>query len=478
VGGAIDLDVRLDEARPSWWLEDALARENGPEPTPLAVDLEVDVAIVGGGYTGLWTALALQERGGGMGAVVLEAGLCGSQASGKNGGVVHGYWTGLHRLIAGVGRTAAAEVARAGSQAQDALRAFCEPRAEELWWRSAGAVKIATTPQQDSALGRVIAAARSLGRADQAVPLTAAQVQERCASPRYRGGVFFPEAATVHPARLARALREAVVCGGTPVYERTKVTTVRRENGGYVLVTQSGTVRASSVVLATNCGLTGLRAVRPHVTNFSSYAVMTEPIPHALESIGWTGGEGLLDSLMFLHYYRTTPDGRVLMGTGSGPVGYGSRLGDELTRDEDSMARAADGLRRLLPGLGEFAIDGAWGGPIDVSADHLPFFGPTGDPGVYQACGYSGHGVNATWLGGQALTSLLYGQRDEWTSSPFCTRKVPSLPPEPIRYLGGRMVRAGILACEEAEQQGSRAPLVARAVAALPRLLRLRIGTR
>jgi glycine/D-amino acid oxidase-like deaminating enzyme len=477
VRGAIDLDVRLDEALPSWWLDDALAWEGATDAQPLDRDLEVDVAIIGGGYTGLWTALALQERGGGMGAVVLEAGLCGSQASGKNGGVVHGYWTGLHRLVAGVGLEAAQAVSRAGSEAQDAVRDFCSTR-PDLWWREAGAVKIATTPEQDSALERVVDAARLLGQPDQAVLLTPAEVQERCMSPRYRGGVFFPEAATVHPGRLARALRAAVLEGGTPVHERTRVASVRRDGGAYVLTTPAGTVRARSVALATNSGLAGLPTVRRHVTNFSSYAVMTEPMPDALEAIGWTGGEGLLDSLMFLHYYRTTPDGRVLMGTGSGPVGFGARLGDELTRDRASMTRAEEGLRWLLPGLGDIRIAQAWGGPIDVSADHLPFFGPAGLDRVYQACGYSGHGVNATWLGGGTLASLLLGIRDGFTNSPLCARKVPSLPPEPFRYVGGRVIRAGILACEEAEQRAGRAPLVARAVAALPRLLRLRIGTR
>ena len=140
--------------------------------------------------------------------------------------------------------------------------------------------------------------------------------------------------------------------------------------------------------------------------------------------------------------------------------------------------RAERGLRRLLPGLAAARIERAWGGPIDVSSDHLPFFGTVPGSSVHYGLGYSGHGVGPSWLGGQILASLAVGRSDEWTALPLATRRVPMLPPEPLKRLGGGLVRAAIMACEEAEESGARGSAVARAGAALPRLLRMQIGTR
>jgi glycine/D-amino acid oxidase-like deaminating enzyme len=181
---------------------------------------------------------------------------------------------------------------------------------------------------------------------------------------------------------------------------------------------------------------------------------------------------------MFVHYFRTTDDGRVLMGSGSGPIGRGGRVDARFTVDRATAARAELGLRKLLPGLAEARVEHAWGGPIDVSSDHLPFFGTIPGARVHYGAGYSGSGVGASWLGGQILASLVTGADDEYSRLPLVTRRVPALPPEPLKSLGGALVRGAILRCEEAEEDGVRPPLGARAAAALPRLARMRIGTR
>jgi glycine/D-amino acid oxidase-like deaminating enzyme len=201
-------------------------------------------------------------------------------------------------------------------------------------------------------------------------------------------------------------------------------------------------------------------------------------VPELLEEIGWTGGEAVLDGRMFLHYFRTTNDGRVLMGSGSGPIGLGGRIDSRFTGDVATAGRAERGLRRLLPDLANARIERAWGGPIDVSADHLPFFGTVRGKRIHYGVGYSGHGVGPSWLGSQILASLVLGLEDEWTTSPLANRRVPSLPPEPIKRLGGGVVRSAILACERADEEQRRAPLPARLGAALPRVFRMEIGTR
>jgi len=271
-----------------------------------------------------------------------------------------------------------------------------------------------------------------------------------------------------------RALRRAVREAGVDLFESTPAVTLEDGN----VTTERGSVRADTIVVAVNAAASGWRPVRRHVTNFGAYVVLTEPVPELLEEIGWTGGEAIVDGRMFLHYFPTTNDGRVLMGSGSGPIGFGGRVDDRFVHDVPTAARAERGLRRLLPGLAAARVERAWGGPIDVSADHLPFFGTAPGTRIHYGLGYSGHGVGPSWLGGQILASLALGRDDEWTALPLATRCVPSLPPEPLKRLGGGLVRAAIIACEEAEEEGRRASALARAGAALPRLLRMQIGTR
>lgn len=338
-------------------------------------------------------------------------------------------------------------------------------------------MKVSTSPAQDGKLEQAVDVAKRLGVPEQAVRLSQREVQARCMSPIFRSGVFFPEGATVHPGRLIRGLRRAVINGGVRVCEHTPMIRLRpgRPN---MITTPHGTVRADEVVLATNVALTRHRDVGSHLTNFSSYAVLTEPVPELLGQIGWTHHEAIADARMFLHYFRTTDDGRVLMGSGSGPIGFGGRLNGRLTTDDKAVARAEAGLRRLLPGLSRARIAHTWGGGIDVAADHLPFFKTLPGTRVHYGGGYSGHGVNPAWIGGQILASLACNRRDDWTALALCSRRVPVLPPEPLRFLGGSVIRTAILACEEAEDAGRVPHVLARAGATLPQMFGLRIGTR
>ncbi|MDX6387732.1 MAG: hypothetical protein QOD85_1534 [Gaiellaceae bacterium] len=456
---------------PPWWLDEAGPEEAAPS---LEGDVTADVCIVGGGYTGLWTALALKEREPSLAIVLLEAQTCGAGPSGRNGGFLHGYWAALASLVPLLGHERALELARAGERIVPAVRAFCEAHGEDVWLRESGMLMVSASPGQDDAVERAVAVAAESGAAEQAVALDAAGVAERVRSPVFRKGVFFPDGATVQPARLVRALRRAAINAGIELHERSPALRIRDGE----VATPSGTVRAPEVVVAVNAAATGWRPVSRHVTNFGSYVVLTEPVPELLKEIGWTGGEAILDARMFLHYFRTTNDGRVLMGSGSGPIGFRGRVDARFTEDLATAARAEQGLRRLLPGLADARIERAWGGPIDVSADHLPFFGTVKGKRIHYGLGYSGHGVGPTWLGGQILASLALRTDDEWTALPLASRRVASLPPEPLKHLGGALVRSAILASEYADEDGRRAPLPARVGAALPRLFGMEIGTR
>ena len=333
---------------------------------------------------------------------------------------------------------------------------------------------VATTVRQEATIDDALAAAASLGRPDQAVPLSQAEVAKRCLSPRFRRGVLFPDTGTVHPGRFVRALRRRALARGVVVHEGTRVTAVEAGR----VTTAGGRVRAGQIVVATNAAMTDWRPVRGRLTVFGSYVVLTEPVPDLLAQIGWTGGEAIVDARMFLHYFRTTNDGRVLMGSGSGPIGLGNRIDRRFTHDTATAGRAELGLRRLLPGLAEAKVERAWGGPIDVSADHLPFVGTAPGGGVHFAAGYSGNGVGPSWLAGQALASLALGRDDEWTQLPLVHRGGARVPREPFRFVGGAAIRAAILSLEEAEEHSRRGSPVARAVAGIPRLLGMKLGTR
>jgi glycine/D-amino acid oxidase-like deaminating enzyme len=465
---------------PAWWLNEALAWEgDAPEAPPLAGDLDVDVAIVGGGYTGLWTALALRERDPSIRVAVLEAEIVGWGPSGRNGGFVGGYLGGSGELERLFGREGALALAEAGRRIVPAVRALAERYEADIWLREAGYLRLSAGIAQDDHVDRIVATARKLGVGEDLVqPLSPPEVQERLRSPVFRHGVLVHDTATVQPARLARLLRRAVLDAGVDLHERTRVLDVRSGSPN-VLELVGGRVRADEVVLATNAALADWGPLSGWLTNFGSYVVLTEPAPDLLERIGWSGGEAACDARMFLHYFRTTEDGRILMGSGSGPIGVGGRLDGRFFADRATVERAASGLRRLIPGAADVRIERAWGGPIDVSADHVPFFGTAPGTRIHYAAGYSGHGAGPSWLGGQAVASLVARAEDEWTALPFTNHRPRRLlPPEPFRHLGGALVRSAILACEEAEDAGRRAPLPMRAAAALPRLVRLELGTR
>jgi glycine/D-amino acid oxidase-like deaminating enzyme len=453
--------------RQAWWLDEAPPDAAAP---PLAGDVEADVSIVGGGYTGLWTALTLKERKPALDVCVLEQEFCGFGPSGRNGGFVESFWAPLGRLRERVGDEGALAVARASMGVFAAVRAL----GEDVWLRESGMLKVSTLPSQDADVEHAVETAAALGAPEQAVALSADEVAARCSSPRFRRGVLFPSVGTVQPAALVRALRRAALARGVRLYEGTRAT--RIADG--LVETAGGRVRAPEIVVATNAWTTGWRPAGRRLTNFGSYVVLTEPAPDALAEIGWTGGEAIVDGRMFLHYFRTTADGRVLMGSGSGPIGFGGRVDRRFTHDAPTAARAEQGLRDLLPGLAGAKVERVWGGPIDVSSDHLPFFATIPGTRMHFGAGYSGNGVGPSWLGGQILASLVLGSDDEWSRLPLATRRVRSFPPEPVRRLGGGLIRWGILSVEEAEEAGRRPPPGARFVASLPRRLGLRVGTR
>lgn len=460
----------------SWWQKD-LRQVSRVVPYPsLRGDYTADVVIIGGGFTGLWTAAVLKERRPELRVAVVETYWCGAGASSRNGGNVHGYWSALPTLVPLFGVDESIRIAQLGSVAQERVRRLAQSPGLDVWWEEQGYLRAATSTFQATKLIEFLQFAKKLGVEDTVRKLEPREFSSYCASPRFQQILLFSEGATVNPARLCFKLRKLVKEAGVEIFENTPV--VRIEDGSpNVVVCDQGTIKAAHVVVATYTGTMSIPAVARGTSLFSSFPVMSEPNPEALQSMGYTVARGIADLRMFTHYFRRTPDGRILMGTGSGPLEFGGRHGSEKLRsDPDSFERAEIGLERFFPGVPGIAAK--WGFPIEVTADRIPCFGTISGTRVHYGSGYSGHGVNATAIAGECLASLVLGVSDRWTNSAFCRKKRTSFPPEPLRYWGGRAVRDAIVRCEDAEDARLRPSKLDRMLASAPKYLGLKIGTR
>ena len=456
----------------SWWLREALASE--PEVTCAALDKEVnaDVVIVGGGFTGLWAAYFLTETRPNLGIVVLEQDICGGGPSGRNGGFASGWWDELDGLIALYGAGPAARACRAIAQSIDSIGEFCAANDVDAWYRKAGYIYAATAKPHLAARDHMVRLAQEVGAAGELQPLSAEEVRARCDSPAFIGGAFMRDGASIQPARLARGLRRVLLDRGVTIHERTKVSRLI-PGPPATAITPRGVVRAPHAVIAINAWAMEWPELRRRLVAWSSYIVLTAPAPDRLEAIDWTAGELVSDLRTSVRYFRTTPDGRIAFGGGGGRAGTSS--GDVFTRDARAVAEAAEGFRRLFPGFADVPIVDAWGGPIDVSTTHLPVFGNL-QPNVHYALGYTGNGVAPSHLAGRVLADLATGADSDEVRLPMVNARPREFPPQPWRALGAAAIRRAIIAKDSAEEQGRGPNPLASAIARLPRRLGYLLG--
>jgi glycine/D-amino acid oxidase-like deaminating enzyme len=458
-----------------YWLEQAGERD----PLPAAEgELDADVLVIGGGYTGMWTAWHLSRLEPEARVVLLEAGRCGHGPSGRNGGFVNSLWFSLPNLRRRYGDGLALEVARAARRAADEIGEFCSEQDVDAWYRRGGYLQVSTSPSHDGAWSEAVEACRELGEPDAVAELSPDEVAARCSSPRFRGGALYPGAATVQPARLALGLRDRLTAlPGVEVREGSPVRSLRAGPWGCVAGTPGATVRARSAVLALGGAAAAAGSpLRGRLTVTSSHIALTEPVPELLEEIGWTGGECISDSRNMVRYMRTTPDGRIAFGWGGGRVACGARLGRRTELDPGVVSRVVADLRQVFPGLEGRRITHAWGGPIDVSPTHLPLATGVGSDRVHAGFGYTGNGVGPSNLIGRVLASLALDRRDEHSRLALVEPSPQRVPAGLPGWLGGNAVRAGIVRTERAGEDGREADLLSRGLAAIPELIGFHIS--
>jgi glycine/D-amino acid oxidase-like deaminating enzyme len=457
-----------------WWQAQAGRVE---AYAPLEGEVSADVVVVGGGYSGMWSAWFAKQLEPEADVVLVERDVCGSGPSGRNGGFVNEMWFSLPTMRERFGDGPAVAVARASTEAVAGIGRFCAEQDVDAWFHPGGYLQVSTTAAHDDATDEIVAAARASGEDGACVPQTADEVAARCASPAFRGGAFFPGAATVQPALLAHGLRDRLAAAGVRIFEDSPVRRIRDVESGVEVGTETGRVRSRSAVLAAGPWLSRLRPVRRRMTLTTSHMVITEPVPDVLEEIGWTGGECITDSRVMLHYFRATPDGRIAFGWGGGPVVPGARLGDRADVAPSVITEIERHLLRFFPQLEGRSIEHAWGGPIDVSPTHVPSVVSLPGGRAFAAFGYTGNGVGPTHLFGRILARLALERRDELTALPIVDPPpVWRVPPEPFRFAGGTVIRRALIRKEAAEELGKEPGALTSFVANFPHRIGIHVG--
>jgi glycine/D-amino acid oxidase-like deaminating enzyme len=385
-------------------------------------------------------------------------------------------WTSLASMRGRWGDAPALAVGRAAEAAVERIAAFCAEDGVDAWFRRGGYLEVSTAPAQDGSGRAALAACEELGVPDKLRAVDAAEVQSRCASPEFRAGVMEPGAATVQPARLALAIRRRLLEQGVDIYESSPVRRFREAGDGVEATTATGArVRAPRGVLAIG-GAAKSGPLRGRLTVASSHIVITEPVPDVIEKLGWTGGEAITDGRSLVHYFRTTPDGRIAFGWGGGRIAMGTRLHGRTEVDPDVVRAERGHLLEYFPDLAGRRVTHAWGGPIDASPTHLPAVTSLPRSRAWVAAGYTGNGVGPTNMVGLTLASLALDRTDDPTRLAFVDAKVPRVPPEPFHWIGGEAIRVAIERKERAEMERRRPGFVASAVAKVPELIGFHIG--
>lgn len=431
-----------DASHTSFWLdtiETPLA-----EPS-LTADTTADLVVVGGGYTGLWTALLAKEADPGRDVLLLESHTCGWAASGRNGGFVepsltHGRSNGELHLPDELD-----DLERLG---RENLAGFCDD-IERLGIKcdlaKTGVLRVATESYQ----------ARELADAQADEMLDQHTIRAEVNSPLYQAGTWDRDGcALVHPGKLAVGLRAACLAAGVRIHENTMVRALTSAAGRTLVRTDRAVVTATRVALATNVFRSLLPLSRYRIIPVYDYALVTEPLSdEQWRAVGWRNGQGIADLGERFHYYRPTPDGRILFGGYDAVYHWGRGLKEEFDVRPESFERLAAHFQATFPDLAGLAFTHAWGGAIDTSTRFFCFFERAHDGRVVQANGFTGLGVAASRFAARVTLDLLGGQPTPLTELELVRRKPVPFPPEPLTSLG---INLTVAAISRSERRGGR----------------------
>jgi glycine/D-amino acid oxidase-like deaminating enzyme len=431
--------AREDFRNQSYWLSSG-AYAPGP---CLAGKVKVDVAVVGGGFTGLSTAMHLKKRSPALKVAMVESQVIGFGASGRNGGfnmTLFGLTMGITALR--FGKAKARESHRYMEKAVDLLRDIISEYAIDCEYEHSGFLRVATTEAYQKRIMSDVELAHSLGLTG-IDWMDRQQVREEVNSPTYLGAWYEPRCGIMNPAKLAWGEKEVIENLGVRVYEHSPVRHIETRGTQVLLKTDRGSILADKVVLATNAWSHLVPQIRWKQMPVWTYIVLTEPLSHRqMAAIGWKNRMGIEDARNLVHYYRLTMDNRLLMGGRGIGLAYGKGM------DKDLDDAVFDGLEKdvgkIFPQLGKVGFTHRWGGPVSITMDMAPAMGYVGDKRIIYSLGCMGHGVSLTHLNGVTAADLVLERKSELTDVFFVNRRTIPWPPEPIRTLASKAVLAGM----------------------------------
>ncbi len=432
----------------SFWLQEIAG--DAPDAPALQGTFKTDIAITGGGYVGLWTAIRIKELMPACDVTVLEQDICGGGASGRNGGFVLSWIPKFSSFSALFGIQDALRMAKDSVAAIGELADFASKYGIDADFRRGGWLWTATSKAQLGAWDRVVQLCERNGLSA-FQRLEPKEVAARSGSSVHRAGVYASEAAIVQPAAVARGLRRVALGLGVRIFEHTSVKKFTRTSPVRIH-TESAAVTAEKLVIATNAWAANIRELSRAITVISSDMVVTEPMAPQLQEIGWQKDLSITDSQTMVDYYRITRDGRVAFGKGGWTIALGGNIGPNFDRETMRTAEVIADFRRYYPRLERVAITHDWSGPIDRTPDSLPLIGYLGGrKNICYGIGWSGNGVGPSVVGGKILASLALEKNNQWSQYPLVGRRAESFPPEPIRFIGAHLVRAAVASKEKAE---------------------------
>jgi len=449
-GGYRDLSLWLDT------VDDDLTRRPG-----LDGDAEVDVAIVGAGYTGLWTAYYLADADPSLRIAVLEAEIAGFGASGRNGGWCSALFPASKAKIARAhGRGAAVALQRAMYDTVDEVGRVIASEGIQAHWAKGGTAVLATAPAHVDRVRAEVADEHAWGFGEDDLRwLDAAEAAATIGADGVLGGAYTPHCAAIHPARLARGLARAVERRGVRILEQTRVTSLAGRDGsrGASALTPTGQVRADVVVRATEAYTPLLRGHRRVLAPVYSLMIATEPLPAAFwDEVGWRRRETMTDGRHLIIYAQRTADDRIAFGGRGAPYHFGSRVRPESDREPAVFAGLEQSLHGLFPAIRDAKITHRWGGPLGVARDWQASVGLDRSTGLAWAGGYVGDGVATTNLAGRTLADLITGADSALTRLPWVGHRSRRWEPEPLRWLGMNAALRVMAGADHAEARTGR----------------------
>ena len=421
-------------------------------PRPhLATDIDVDVAVVGAGFTGLWTAYYLAVADPGLRVAVIEQEVAGFGASGRNGGWASALFPASRSKIArlpGSSRDAANRQTDAMRASIGEIEKAIAVEGIDCDFHRGGTVSFARTPSQLVRAREEVEDARAWGDTEDDVRLLSPDETRSVAQvPDAVGATYTPHCARIHPSKLARRLARAVERRGATIYEQSAVVEIAPS----LVRTAQASVRAEHVVRATEGYTADIPGLKRAVAPIYSLVVATEPIPDALwDEVGLAGAPTFTDQRHLIIYGQRTADGRIVFGGRGAPYHFASSISPEHDRQERVFAGLRTTLTDLFPALRDVAFSHAWGGPLGVPRDWMASVGLDRHTGIGWAGGYVGDGVTTTNLAGRTLADLIRGVPSDLVSLPWVDHRSRRWEPEPLRWLG---VNAGLRAMSVADRE-------------------------